>query len=635
MNFSDTATLKQLALQWIQGLYDEERQLALTRATHSHTGAVYKKALDSLAKYPLEITSMRDLLVVKHIGTGIVKTLEAKLDAHRRQGGVVAAGGVAAMPVPPPRAAGAYASEEYREASRGVSGSASRGAGGASRGGSSASRSASRDEPGASNSSLEPEATRPDAKRRRKTNSEYVPRFRSAAWAILIALRDANGYLSKHDIIRRAQEHADAPLDAPGVNSQYTGWSGMSTLLEKDLVAKYGHPPRFTLSEFGAELVERMLKSADAQTNYYNRDDEVEIEIVSDHIPAPMRAKSNVSNASSSNASQTSSRDQFDDNDTPLSQSSATPRDPLPVHNLTLPVGSFEIVLLLDNREIKNGANRNFFKNGLDGKNVKYESRSLDLGDVTWIARPKCEGTYHGDEEIMLEYILERKTLDDLVSSIKDGRFKEQKFRLSSCGIPNVIYLIEEVSVESANQFGYDGIHTAITQTQVENGFFVKRTTSAEDTLSYLVSMTQFLQNHYQNKSLVFDTNRKPAASSFSFNNSSNSFVVSSISFAEFAQRNSKTKNFCLGDVWIRQLLTLPGMSQEKACFFSKTFKTSAQFFKAMHRCQNDSEREKMCQDAGGEARKGVGLQLAKRLVNVFWRSEVSEMPFSASSLKE
>ena len=45
--------------------------------------------------------------------------------------------------------------------------------------------------------------------------------------------------------------------------------------------------------------------------------------------------------------------------------------------------------------------------------------------------------------EYVLDFIVERKTADDLAASIMDGRYDEQKFRLKSCGINNVIYLVE------------------------------------------------------------------------------------------------------------------------------------------------------------------------------------------------
>ena len=43
-----------------------------------------------------------------------------------------------------------------------------------------------------------------------------------------------------------------------------------------------------------------------------------------------------------------------------------------------------------------------------------------------------------------MDFIVERKRMDDLASSICDGRFREQKHRLKQSGLGHVIYLIEE-----------------------------------------------------------------------------------------------------------------------------------------------------------------------------------------------
>jgi crossover junction endonuclease MUS81 len=43
----------------------------------------------------------------------------------------------------------------------------------------------------------------------------------------------------------------------------------------------------------------------------------------------------------------------------------------------------------------------------------------------------------------LLDFIVERKTADDLAASIMDGRYEEQKYRLKTSGLSNVIYLVE------------------------------------------------------------------------------------------------------------------------------------------------------------------------------------------------
>lgn len=51
--------------------------------------------------------------------------------------------------------------------------------------------------------------------------------------------------------------------------------------------------------------------------------------------------------------------------------------------------------------------------------------RRLPIGDGIWIARHK-----HLSNEYVLDFIVERKKVDDLRSSIRDNRYRDQKLRL-------------------------------------------------------------------------------------------------------------------------------------------------------------------------------------------------------------
>ena len=68
------------------------------------------------------------------------------------------------------------------------------------------------------------------------------------------------------------------------------------------------------------------------------------------------------------------------------------------------------------------------------GYNYELISNKLDLGDI-------IISTNEG-EELM---IIERKSLNDLASSIKDGRYAEQSYRLNGCSQHNhnIVYLVE------------------------------------------------------------------------------------------------------------------------------------------------------------------------------------------------
>lgn len=87
----------------------------------------------------------------------------------------------------------------------------------------------------------------------------------------------------------------------------------------------------------------------------------------------------------------------------------------------SIPAGAFEILLVLDNREVRSRKDRDYFQVQLEKRGVKVLTMMLELGDVCWVAREK-DGNC-----VMLDYIVERKGKEDLISSLQDGRFKEQK----------------------------------------------------------------------------------------------------------------------------------------------------------------------------------------------------------------
>lgn len=69
---------------------------------------------------------------------------------------------------------------------------------------------------------------------------------------------------------------------------------------------------------------------------------------------------------------------------------------------------------------------------------LAFDVATLSVGDMLWVARHK-----RSKKTVVLDCIVERKTIGDLESSIKDMRIKEQRSRLFKTGLSRVAYAIE------------------------------------------------------------------------------------------------------------------------------------------------------------------------------------------------
>ena len=75
----------------------------------------------------------------------------------------------------------------------------------------------------------------------------------------------------------------------------------------------------------------------------------------------------------------------------------------------------------------------------LTAKGISVDLRSLHSGDAVWTARKRSNPSI----EYVLDFIVERKRLDDLQESIVDGRYGKQKWAMKRSGLRRPIYLVE------------------------------------------------------------------------------------------------------------------------------------------------------------------------------------------------
>ncbi len=99
--------------------------------------------------------------------------------------------------------------------------------------------------------------------------------------------------------------------------------------------------------------------------------------------------------------------------------------------------GTFKVVLLVDSAETSGGeqggkSNRKAITvSELNKKKVDFEVRKLNVGDFAWVARESDPRAGCSPRELVLPHVVERKRIDDLIHSIRDTRYKEQKWRMA------------------------------------------------------------------------------------------------------------------------------------------------------------------------------------------------------------
>ena len=107
--------------------------------------------------------------------------------------------------------------------------------------------------------------------------------------------------------------------------------------------------------------------------------------------------------------------------------------------------------------------------------NIRLITENLPIGDII---------IKDFDENEKL--IIERKTINDLASSIRDNRYNEQSFRLSECNLHNhYIYYLIEGSLSSLNthsRVNRASLLSAMTSLSYFKGFSVHRTLNVNET---------------------------------------------------------------------------------------------------------------------------------------------------------
>lgn len=124
---------------------------------------------------------------------------------------------------------------------------------------------------------------------------------------------------------------------------------------------------------------------------------------------------------------------------------------------------------------------------------TELEIKQLELGDAI----------LHSDKDLLY---IERKSIQDLLASIKDGRYEEQSHRLANAsGIPthNVIYIIEGF-LSSMSPSDKKLVYSTMTSLNVFKGFSVFRTSSINETAELLLLMSDKINRDLEKGRFLF-----------------------------------------------------------------------------------------------------------------------------------
>ncbi|KAL5636098.1 hypothetical protein ACGC1H_004795 [Rhizoctonia solani] len=320
-----------------------------------------------------------------------------------------------------------------------------------------------------------------------------------------------------------------------------------------------------------------------------------------------------------------------------------------PFEPLVFQAGSYSIQLVLDEREVKSTRNRDYMLEQLKKRGVNAIKRSLEVGDMCWVAQLNDDVS----QECVLDYIVERKRMDDLKGSILDGRFHEQKFRLKHTGISHLYYLVEDYDTERIARHWGDHINTALSSTQVIDRFFLKETTSIEDTLDYLSNLHKTILKIHADKHLyiipphlVKRYNFLALKKHLSRQDSEKTFHTT---YASYQELNRKNGFYTLQDCTARMLQCIRGLSEEKIAALLESYPTPRSLYEAFldaekHRSAQPNqelgqvglgkgkgvrnakvaptEPELMLSGLGGKGRRKIGPALSKHIYEIFMALE-------------
>ena len=218
--------------------------------------------------------------------------------------------------------------------------------------------------------------------------------------------------------------------------------------------------------------------------------------------------------------------------------------------------------LLIDLREPKTLVQNIIVLNEAAKTKVTIIQKNLDIGDYVFYDEV--------NEQPLL--IIERKSLSDLESSIKDGRYKEQSFRLNEAPIHNhnIIYLLEGAIINYKEANFRSTLYSTLFSLNYYKGFSVINTLNQVETGTMLMAFASKISR--ENKPAFYDIKATTIATTAQ--NSEESYINT--------LKTSKKAHINRGNIFQLMLMQIPGISSVSALALANEFKNMENLLKSL-----------------------------------------------------
>ena len=211
-------------------------------------------------------------------------------------------------------------------------------------------------------------------------------------------------------------------------------------------------------------------------------------------------------------------------------------------------------------------------KHNITNINISYDIVNLDVGDINIKINDK------------LIYIIERKAVNDLISSIKTGRYQEQKIRIKSTKV-NASYIIEGNinyinSNDTINGLKVTQLQGVFSSLLLKDNIPYLMTKNIQDTYDYLIYIIKKVLSLYYKK----NNNNNNINSNNNININNNVNNETNLESQNIMDNNEndyiktiktrKKDNIDQRTCFIAQLMVIPGISHNIALEISKHYKS-------------------------------------------------------------